>query len=492
MASLVGAVASAFCGVVLVVVIARHFDKENTGTFFACTAIFAILLAVVELGTDAGLTRFVPQKLVLGLHGDVMAVVRAAAVPVLVSSFATATLLWILAGPLGGWVVGDAHSDRFATLIRTLAVFLPLAASYDTALAATRGLGTMRPTVLVENIGRVVVQVVAIVVVRIFGAGVAVVAMAWAVPYVIGLAVAVWWLWRLAAARGVPPAGLFSASRRSSMGVAREFWSFTAPRSFARISQIALKRADIVLVAALASPGEAAVYTAATRFLVAGQLGVRAIQQVLAPQLARLFSQQATDDAREVVHLSTTWSVMIAWPIYVGCAVLAPLVMSIFGHGYGTGEVVVVTLALSMLIGIATGPVDVILLMAGRSWLSLANNLLAVCLDLGLDIVLIPKYGILGAAISWSVAIVVSNLAAVWQVWRYLEMRPGDWQTARVALAALGCLGAAPGVSAVLQAGTSVTGTLLIAGAPVYVALLWYWRKPLVLDLLWGAMRPSN
>lgn len=482
-ATLIGAASSAVCGIVLVVVITRGFDKETAGTFFAASALFVIALAVVELGTDAGLTRLIPQKLVHGQHQLVPAVLFAAVLPVLLLSTAAAVLLWVFAGTLGQ-LIADSSSADFTALVRILVWFLPVAAVFDTLLATTRGLGTMRTTVLLENVTRLLTQVTAVLIATVAGAGIATVAVVWALPYLLGVVAAAAWLRRLAGRQSIR----FTLSARDRE-TSREFWRFTRPRSFARISQIALKRADIVLVAALASPAEAAIYTAATRFMVVGQLGVKAIQQVLAPQLSRLFAEGATDQAREVAHTSTTWSVMLAWPLYLGCAVLAPLVLSIFGSGYSSGNEVVVILALTMLVGVGTGPVDVILLMAGRSWLSFGNNLLAVVLDLGLDVVLIPRYGILGAAIAWSVAIVVSNLAAVAQVWRHLHMTPADASTLRVGAAALACFGLAPGVLALLGAAQVSVVLALLVGMVAYVGALLHWRQRLALDVLLTSLR---
>ena len=82
--------------------------------------------------------------------------------------------------------------------------------------------------------------------------------------------------------------------------LAREFWAYTAPRAIARVTQTALKRSDIVLVAALASPAEAALYTAATRFIVLGQLFVQSVQQALSPQIAALFARGEKEAADSV------------------------------------------------------------------------------------------------------------------------------------------------------------------------------------------------
>ena len=55
------------------------------------------------------------------------------------------------------------------------------------------------------------------------------------------------------------------------------FWRFTGPRALATLAQITIQRIDIVLVAIILGPAEAAIYTAATRFLVAGQFGNAAV-----------------------------------------------------------------------------------------------------------------------------------------------------------------------------------------------------------------------
>ena len=84
--------------------------------------------------------------------------------------------------------------------------------------------------------------------------------------------------------------------------------------------------------------------------------------------------------------------------------------MGVFGDGYDVASDVVLILSLTMLLATACGPVDSVLLMAGRSWLSLRNSTVALAVNVGLNVVLIPLDGIRGAAIAWSVAIVVRNL----------------------------------------------------------------------------------
>ena len=98
--------------------------------------------------------------------------------------------------------------------------------------------------------------------------------------------------------------------------------------------------------------------------------------------------------------------------------------MGVFGDGYDVASDVVLILSLTMLLATACGPVDSVLLMAGHSWLSLVNSTVTLAVNVGLNLVLIPLYGIRGAAIAWSVAIVVRNLLPLVQVRRHLSMWP--------------------------------------------------------------------
>src|SRR6202044_2335295 len=94
----------------------------------------------------------------------------------------------------------------------------------------------------------------------------------------------------------------------------------------------------------------------------------------------------------------------------------------------------------------------------GRSSWSLANGLMAVVVNVTLDVLLIPRYGITGAAIGWAVAIIITNLTPLAQL---AAFGPG-------AVASLSAVGA---------------GCLVQAGG------LWRFRDSLRLKALPGASR---
>jgi O-antigen/teichoic acid export membrane protein len=497
--NLTGAVSAGVLGLGLVVAVAHSYSQQVAGAFFAATSLFVILNAVSGLGSDAGLVRWLPRRLALGDAAAARRTVPIAMVPVLVTACVAAGVV-ALAAPWLADVIDGRHSAHVTVMLRVLALFLPVAAAHDTLLAATRGHAAMRPTVLIEKMFRQAAQVTGVLIAPLVSGDPVVLALAWAFPYLPGMIAAAVWYRRLAVRHwpredAAPEAGLPEGG--DGRGPIREFWSYTAPRAVAQIFQTALQRADIVLIAALGSARDAAVYTAATRFMVVGQLGTQAIQQVMQPAVSRLLTLSDHGTARRVFQVSTTWTVALTWPVHLAVATAAPAYLDSFGPGYAhAGQAATVILALTMLLATASGPVDVMLLMAGRSGLSLANNAAALAVDLALNLLLIPHYGIVGAAVAWAAALVTRNLLPLVQVRRMLGMSPASGGLLWACGSAVLCFAVLPLLArAALGTGLGAVCAGLLPGAAGYLALLWAGRRRLGLtaftSLLPGRGRPS-
>jgi O-antigen/teichoic acid export membrane protein len=467
--NLVGAASAGIMGLALVFAVAHAYPQHIAGAFFAATSLFVILNAVSGLGSDAGLLRWLPRHLALGDHAAARRTVPVALVPV-VAAACPAALVLAFAAPWLSARIGDA---QITPMLRVLAVFLPIAAAYDAILAATRGHATMRPTVMIEKVFRQAAQVAGALIASLLTDGPVALALAWALPYLVGLVAAIAWYRRIA--------GRLDRGPVPTRALAGEFWRYTAPRAVAQVCQSVLQRADIVLIAALASPREAAIYTAATRFMVIGQLGTQAVQQAMQPAVSRLLAFEDREGTARIFAGCTTWTVALTWPVHLAVAVAAPIYLSAFGPGYtGAGEYATVILAMAMLLATGSGPVDVMLLMTGRSALSLANNAAALAVDLALNVLLIPWLSFTGAAIAWAAALAVGNVLPFVQVRRLLGMSPAGVGLGLAAISAVACFGVLP-LIAELSMGTMATLAGIAVGGLAYAGLLWAGRTRLAL-----------
>ena len=490
---LVGALVGGLGGFGLALAVANLVEVGTAGTFFAITSLFVLAESVCVLGADTGLGRFALRLEAHGRSVERSTLLRTAlTAPLLLATVVGAALL-ALAGPVTAAV---GLPDEAVPAVRLLGVVLPVAVLAQLCLAATRAYGRMRPTVVAENLVRTGGQPLVVAVTAYAGAGLTAVVAAWLLPYLAAAALSVVLLRAVLAGRpagGDPLVAAGGPPRHGAptTGLRREFWVFTWPRAIARVSQMALQRVDILIVAALRSPAEAAVYTAATRFVPLGQLGTQALQQVLQPRFTAILAADDHATLREVYRVATGWNALVAWPLYL-VAACAPLVyLGLFGPEYAAqGRDVVVVLAAAMLFAVAAGPADTVLLMAGRSTWSLANSVVALVVDVVLCFVLVPDLGILGAALAWAAAVVLRNVLGLVQVTVLLGVgRPGR----PLALAAAVTTAAVAGPLVLLAATVGLDLLRLLLAAPVCAVLLLLLarsaRRGLALDTLVAGLR---
>jgi O-antigen/teichoic acid export membrane protein len=508
--NLVGAAVAGLGTVALTLIITRRFSEAAAGAFFTAMSLFLIVEAVASLGAATGTVYFIARLRSLGQDHRIPEVVRTATRPVAVVSVAAAVALVLLAAPVARLLVhgqlghAGARPVEVATELRALALALPFAAMLDTVLGASRGYRSMGPTVVVDRIGRPILQLAGIGVAAAAGST-ALLAPLWALPYV--PAACVVWLWfRRIQRRARPvdparptspdtPAAVIPAAvrvpvrpargspRHAASAATREplrFWRFTGPRGLAALAQITIQRIDIVLVAIIRGPAEAAVYTAATRFLVAGQFGNQAISMAAQPRFTEMFAQGDQRGANRVYQATTAWLILLTWPLYLLAVSFGPQIITVFGHSYRAGATVMVILGLTMLLATGCGQVDMVLVTTGRSSWSLINGLLAVVVNVGLDVALIPRYGITGAAIGWSAAITITNLMPLAQVAAAMRLHPfgrGTFVSAALCAFSFGVLPLA--ARDLIGPGAVPSLAAIGCGCAVMTAGIWHFRGDL-------------
>jgi O-antigen/teichoic acid export membrane protein len=234
-------------------------------------------------------------------------------------------------------------------------------------------------------------------------------------------------------------------------------------------------------------PAEAAIYTAATRFLVAGQFINAAISMAAQPRFAELFTVGKRREVNSVYQATTAWLMLLTWPLYLLAMIFGPEFLTVFGHSYRAGASVMVILAGAMLLATACGQVDMVLIASGHSSWSLMNGLFAVAANVGLDLVLIPKYGIAGAAIGWAMAIALTNVVPLIQLAVVSRVHPFGRSTLAAVLLPVVCMAAVPlAVRAVAGPGAVAAVAGIVIGSALLVAGSWRFRETLHLSELPG------
>lgn len=395
---------------VLLVVLSHGLGPHDAGVFFEGYAALRLLATFAALGLDVTMVRYVAHYRAQSADGKAASAVRFAVFLGGSASCAAAALVFGFA-PLIAQAFG---APAVSFVLRVMVLSLPAMVIEMVLIGATRGTGSMRSFVLVDQLLDSGVRVGAVAAALVVGFGIRGVAAAYSLAAVIPLVAAFVAARRFLLARGERP-----------QGQGREMLRFTSFQWGAIMAGVGLLWADSLLLGLWRPPADVAIYSIATRTVLVGMVFILPIGIAFQPVITRMYTLGQWAALRSMYAFATKWSTLVAAPPLIFLAAFAtPLLALLYGDPYARGAWPLVFLALGQIVNAATGPCGHITTMSGRSDLVFVNSVAALALNLALNILLIPPYGMIGAGLAWGISIVAWNLIRLWQAWRILGMHP--------------------------------------------------------------------
>jgi O-antigen/teichoic acid export membrane protein len=192
---------------------------------------------------------------------------------------------------------------------------------------------------------------------------------------------------------------------------------------------------DVLMLGVLADDAAVGRYRAASRgadlALIANGLAV----QVLGPMLSKALAQDKKALAQSLISQSAAVSGGLG-VLICGALILFPtLYLGLFGADFQAAAPALQILAAAQAVSLLSGPVAMILVMLGREKMVLMVSLSSLALNFTLNFLLIPIWGIEGAAIATFIAVVMVKLTLLVVVLRVSGFDPTVWSPVRLRLA---------------------------------------------------------
>jgi O-antigen/teichoic acid export membrane protein len=408
--NLLGTVCSQIALLLVTIIVARKLGRVGIGAYAQAYAVFALLVPLSFGGLAPALTRFIAVGLAEGDLGWVRGTVHLG----LTIMTAVAVLLGgalFLAAP---WLVEEVfHNPALVTAIRFSAMTVPLAAFTGAALAVTQGYRRMRSYALINLVVQPLTQLVLTALLLLLHTGLRGVMTALVASYVVAAVLAAFALRRVAGPLTARP------TYRT-----RELLRFSVVLWMASLATTGLIWADTILLGIFRTTGEVGVYNVATRLVALATFVMGPITTAFAPRIAHLHHRRRMSTLQHTYRAATGWIVRLSLPAFVVLLALPRELLGYLGKGFAVGATVTMVLAAGKLVDAATGPCAMVLNMAGRPAVNMLDNVAVLVGNIVLNLVLIPRYGIVGAAIAWAISLSAVNLARVGQVWFLLGMLP--------------------------------------------------------------------
>lgn len=470
------------------VIVARQLGASLFGLFILGLTVFTVAEIAAQLGLPQAVVRYVSLHQGRGdtarIKGTIVLSARAAAL----SGLAVGLALFLASGFLAGRVFGR---PELAPVLRIFALMAPFSVPTTILLASFQGFQLLQYKVYVGELLEPLLRVV--------GAVAAVGILGRALPGVLaayGLAAGLALLQAAVLLRRAFPALTRKEIRPVIEG--RRLAAFSWPLLFSSLLGQLLIVSDAFILGILGTPEQVGIYGAAQRTAQLASLVFLSFNAIFAPIAADYHQRDEGRDLGWIFKVVSQWTLSLTIPISLILILLAGPILRLFGPRFAGGAGALAVLAAGWLLHSALGNAGAVLTMSGRPRWHLANFSLFLGLQIALDLVLIPRYGILGAAVGTAGSLALIDIVTCLEVWLLLGHHPFRAAEAKPLLA--GAAGAATmklAMSRLVSGPPRLLGLLALGaiGLAVYgaaLAALGIGREErMVLGRIWRGMRRS-
>jgi O-antigen/teichoic acid export membrane protein len=192
------------------------------------------------------------------------------------------------------------------------------------------------------------------------------------------------------------------------------------------VATVVQNQGSILLAGTFLGVADAGVLGAAIKLSSVFLFGIDAVNYVVAPSFAASHAQgnrlQLQNEARFSAIVSTA---------YVGVTSVVLItfgrqLLRLFGDGFDSGYIAFVILAIGAIVNAVSGSVTYLLTMTGHHTICLKVFVMNAIAHIGIACVLIPAFGLNGAAIATALSVATWNIALAY----FVRRRLGIWSFA--------------------------------------------------------------
>lgn len=205
-------------------------------------------------------------------------------------------------------------------------------------------------------------------------------------------------------------------------------WLRTAFGLFAAWASVTLfTYTDILVLNHFSSPDQVAIYYASVKTLALTAFVTFAIAAVVGHRLVGLHVAGDRDGLDRMLAFAVKWTFWPSLAITLAMLAIGRPVLSLFGKDFAVGYELLFILSLGMMARASVGPAERLLNMLGAERACAAVYVGAFAANLAFCLVLVPRYGLVGAAIGSALGMVVEAGLLMWAVRTRLGLTAFIW-----------------------------------------------------------------
>jgi len=393
-----------FLGYLFLLLVTRQSGAEAWGIFALCMALLNITSILSRFGIDTALLRFVAQ--LKGKMEEVKGIYFQGISLVLFLSVLFSVLLFFFSDIVAELVFHKPHLTPYFKIISFgLVPFTIIHINAQTF----RGLKKIKEFAFFQHVSKFLFAIIFfLLLTKFYNFGQFTVPV-YAFTFAVVVVMIVSLLFIFKKFRGIQSKRIFTN---------KEIIKTSFPMMLSSSVLLLMAWSDTIMIGIFKTEVDVGVYNVALKLAMITGIVLGAVNSIVAPKLSETFNNDRMNEFRKLIKQSTRIIFFSTLPILIILFLFPEFLLSFFGTEFAMAKTTLLILLVGQVVNVMSGSVGYILQMTGKEKAFQNILLLALVINIILNILLIPKFGIEGAAVASSFSLLLWNLSSVFYIYR--------------------------------------------------------------------------
>ena len=391
-------------GYVFLLLVTRNAGAAAWGIFVLCLAILNIASILSRFGVDTALLRFVSQ--LQGKTSEIKGVYLQGISFVLVLSIISSVLLFFSSNIIAELVF---HQPNLTLYIKIIAfALIPFTIIHINA-QTYRGLKRIKEFAFFQHISKFLLAVVIFTLLFYFTAIDVIIIPIYSFLAAVFIVMILSGFGLVKIFKGIQSIRTFSH---------KEIVKISYPMMLSSSVLLLIAWTDTIMLGIYKTEADVGVFYVALKLAMITGIVLGAVNSIVAPKLSETFNNNKMEEFRILIKQPTSIIFFVSLPILIILFLFPEFLLSLFGQEFAIAKTTLLILLIGQAVNVMSGSVGFILQMTGRENIYQNILLMALVCNILLNILLIPKFGIEGAAIASAFSMIFWNLSSVLYIYK--------------------------------------------------------------------------
>lgn len=386
---------------IFILLVTRNFGAGAMGIFALSTTVLSVFSIPGKLGLDTALLRFIAEYSSQGRLNMVKGAYMKSMRLLIPFSLLLSVMLYFLSPYISKYVF---HKEYLSVYFRIVSFALLPLVLININSQSLRALKKIKEFSFFQNISNFLFAGISLAFMLVFTKQQSSPVISYAIALLLG-ALLSQFLWK-------KNAGLKAVQRAGNIKL-KDMLNVSLPMMLSSSMSFIMSWTAVIMLGMFSTDAEVGIFNVASRIAVFTSITLLAINSIAAPKFAEFYGKNDIKGLGKVARQSTRLIFWTSFPILLTIFLLPDFILGFFGKDFKTGTAALLILTIGQFVNAISGSVGFILQMTGKEKVFQNIILAAAALNIALNALLIPRYGINGAAFANMIALVFWNLSSV-------------------------------------------------------------------------------